>query len=122
MLLQSNKRMGYGYAPLIIALFFICLSNVALAADGVKKVTGSLKLSAMVDNQPAFSSVRWTINLKKLTENKLVRVVSKHAATVELEPGNYQIILSVNSQEEVRNITIVEKQQSSLVINLHRDD
>jgi hypothetical protein len=100
----------------------LLVSSLLSTASGanVKKVTGSLKLTATVNHQPAFSSVIWQIKLRTPGVGHLVSIIGKHATTVELEPGSYEIILSVGSKKESRDITIVERQQHDLVININR--
>nr|CAA6829100.1 MAG: Unknown protein [uncultured Thiotrichaceae bacterium] len=106
------------FSTYFVLTIFIALgvSNTALAT--VKSVTGQLKLRAIIDNRPAFSSVSWEISLRKAGVQKVIKTVKQHTATIELEPGTYQIILSAKDKARTRSITIVESKLHDLVINL----
>lgn len=116
--MNIKKKCTQGFKGLLLILFISSVSfNVTHAA--VKNVTGQLKLLATVDNRPAFLSVIWEISTHKAGTKKLIKMVKQHAATIELAPGTYQVVLSArNNKAQIYNVTILERERFDLTINL----
>ncbi len=117
-ILKTIKIYVSGFSYWLLILFIVSgSSNTTHAA--VKNVTGQLKLLATVDSRPAFSPVIWTISNNKVGTKKFAKTLTQHAVTIELEPDTYQITLSTgNNKSQTRNVTIVERKQYNLVIDL----
>lgn len=93
---------------------FILFSSQALYADVAKSVTGRLNLMAMIDEKPAFRPVRWTV-----TKNgHFVRALTRHTASIDLEPGNYLVSLSLKNKTRTFKVNIRENQKKSLTVRL----
>lgn len=116
--MNIKKKCTRGFKGLLLILFISSGSfNVSHAA--VKNVTGQLKLLATIDNRPAFSSVIWKISTHKSGVKKAIKTINQHAATIELAPGTYQVVLSArNNKAQIYNVTILERKQFDLTINL----
>ncbi len=122
MFLQNNKMAGAYFSCIISGLAFSLLTTAAVA--NINNVTGSLKLTATINHQPAFSAVSWTINPRRLVSSashkQWIQVTGKHSTTLELAPGNYRVVLRAGNKKKVRDITIIENGQHQLVINIDR--
>ncbi len=102
-----------------LLILFIISGSLNTTHAAVKNVTGQLKLLATVDSRPAFLPVTWTISNNKAGTKKFAKTLTQHAVTIELEPDTYQITLSTrNNKSRTRNVTIVERKQYNLVIDL----
>ncbi len=116
--MNSQKKYTSGLKGLLLILF-ISLGSFNVTHAAVKNVTGQLKLLATIDNRPAFSSVIWKISTSKAGVQKFLKTIYQHAATIELAPGTYQITLSAkNNKAQTHKVTIVERKQLALTINL----
>ncbi len=107
---------------IILWLAFSLLTTTAVA--NISNVTGSLKLTATINHQPAFSAVSWKISPRRSVSSadhkRWIQVISKHSTTLELAPGNYRVVLNAGNKREIRDITIIENKKHQLVINIDR--
>lgn len=103
-----------------LLILFISLGFYSTAQAAIKSVTGQLKLSATVDSRPAFSPVIWKISASRVhgRAQRFVKTIRKHAATIDLQPGTYDVVFSTKQQAQTHKITIVESELYSLTINL----
>ena len=98
----------------VIPCLIISLLMASPLAASVKSITGQLSLMATLDGKPAFRAVTWSLT-RSGTDT---RTVKRHAAIVDLEPGNYQISVSMDNKTLTRSITIKESTKHSLIISL----
>lgn len=88
----------------------------------VKGVTGQLKLSAIINGEPAFREVVWHLRPLKLATTKnntnTELTITRHSAVVDLEAGKYQVHAIAGSKTETQIITIEEGGTHHLVLNL----
>lgn len=116
--MNSQKKYTLGVKGFLL-IILISMGSFSTTHAAVKNVTGQLKLLATIDNRPAFSSVIWKISNSKAGVQKFFKTIYQHAATVELAPGTYHVTLSAkNNKSQTHKVTIVERQQRTLTINL----
>lgn len=108
----------------IIKKLMFCLSIMTLlttngaAIAKVKTVTGQLRLMATLDGKPAFQSVIWKLIPTSKDKNVAVINVYKHAATLDLEPDNYQISVTLGNKTKTYQVTIKEGGKRALIVSL----
>ncbi|MEZ5450445.1 MAG: hypothetical protein R3E89_16235 [Thiolinea sp.] len=106
------------------AISFFLLATLFLihipAHAAVKTMTGELSLMATVDGKPAFRPVTWQLSRVKPGNHggKTVKVVHKHTAIVDLEPGQYLVSVTLDGVTHTRHVRIRESQKHSLTIPL----
>lgn len=103
---------------MLIALLMIDISGASEAK--VKTVTGQLRLVATLGGKPAFRSVIWKLTQKSPNSRSSGKVLyrHRHTVTLDLEPGKYQISVSLGNTTRTRQITIKESTKQSLIIDL----
>ena len=94
----------------------ITINSTAVAK--VKAVTGQLILMATLDGTPAFRAVIWKLIPDTKDKNVATINVYKHAATLDLEPGDYQISVTLGSKTKTYQITIKESSKQELIVSL----
>lgn len=88
------------------------------AAAKVKAVTGQLTIIVMVDGEPAFQAVVW--RLKPQSGLNYKTISRKHIDTVDLEPGKYEISVSIGNETHTRNVHIKESSKQQLIMRINR--
>ena len=94
----------------------ITINSTAIAK--VKAVTGQLILMATLDGTPAFQAVIWKLIPDSKNKNVATINVYKHAATLDLEPGNYQISVTLGTTTKTYQVTIKESSKQELIVSL----
>ncbi len=101
-----------------------CLSLLTLLAVNsatgatVKAVTGQLSLMATLEGKPAFRSVLWKLTPRFSTNDVSPIRIRKHAATLDLAPGSYQVSVSMGSKTHTYQVIIKESSKQTLIVDL----
>lgn len=75
---------------------------------------GSVNLTATLGNAPAFTPVAWEVF--RLDNNSRVSATNKHAANLELTPGNYRAVARYGNVVRDRKFTVGSSGQTNVVI------
>lgn len=94
------------------------LSINGIAVAKVKAVTGQLSLMATLNGKPAFRTVLWKLTPKTDSNNTTTIHVNKHAKTLDLAPGDYQVSVSLDNKTHTYQITIKENSKQTLIVDL----
>ena len=103
------------------SLYLLLMASIFMTGSleaSVKTVTGQLRLMATLDGKPAFRSVLWKLTRRTQNNKTSVQTLKRHTATVDLEPGHYQISVTMGAKTRTRQITIKESKKHSLAISL----
>ena len=103
--------------PLYLLVLLPALMAAPLSAN-VKTVTGQLSLMATLDGKPAFREVLWRLTSAAGNSHAITKILKRHTATLDLEPGTYKISVSLGNKTRHRELTIKESKKHSLVISL----
>ena len=104
--------------------FTLCLAILTLltihstAVAKVKTLTGQLSLMATLDGKPAFRSVLWKLTPNSRSTDVKTILIHKHAATLDLAPGSYQISASLDNKTRTHYVTIKESSKQALIVSL----
>ena len=109
----------------LIKRLMLCLTILALftinstATAKIKAVTGQLSLMATVDGKPAFRSVLWKLTPNSRKDTDVITIqIHKHAATLDLAPGSYQVSVSLENKTHTYHVTIKENSKEELIVSL----
>ncbi len=98
-------------------LTLLTINNPTIAK--VKTVTGQLCLMATVDGKPAFRSVLWKLTPNSRNNHDVTTIqIYKHTATLDLEPGSYQVSVSLENKTHTYNVIIKENSKEELIVSL----
>ena len=104
--------------PLLYLVMMAALLCGGIASANVKAVTGQLSLMAMLGGKPAFRTVLWKLTPNSQSSGASPIQIQQHAATLDLQPGSYQISVSLGNKTRTYQIIIKESSKQELIVNL----
>ncbi|MGB0845867.1 MAG: hypothetical protein ACPGSM_04035 [Thiolinea sp.] len=102
----------------LFTLLLLPLLATGISEANVKTATGSLSLMATLDGKPAFRPVIWKLIPRSHGNRSRIKTLTRHSATIDLEPGKYLVSVSMDNKTLSRHITIKESSKQSLVIQM----
>lgn len=106
-----NKR---PVAACLLSLSLLFTTGIVKANDNA--TTGQLRLAAVLNGKPALKSATWRIKCRN-DSRRYGKTIKRHAAVVDLEPGDCVVKVLMNGKSRTRYISIERNKKYSVVMS-----
>ncbi len=93
------------------------LSTAGASEAKSEPVTSQLRIAATLEGKPALKIATWHIRCHN-NSRRYGTTINRHAAVVDLEPGNCTVKVTLDGKSRTRHISIEKDKKHSLIVSL----